>query len=232
MHDSWRNPFITQLPVMPDRVMLGLFNYGKDEAIDTQIEIDLAALGLDLGRVFTLPLWVDAAGEAKLDADTGVLQVRDLPGHRLLLIGLAAPTESELKRAAQALPTRMTGFLPPSITDFGLVDPATNHFEPGQAPELKWDNAAIEVTMWRLPDRVMLAVQNMDAEAAQDAAIHIDLDALDLTPQLPWQEFVGLRDLWQTEGESTPASLDYHQRIVTVEDLAPQAVKLIGIRRY
>ena len=271
MHDSWRNPYIPQLPVMPepvldwgvndtlttyhpywrnpfvssadpdllvslwhlpDRVMLGLFNYGKDEAIDTQIEIDLAALGLDPGRVFARPLWVDAAGEAKLDADAGVLQVRDLPGHRLLLIGLAAPTESELERAAQALPTRMTGFLPPSITDFGLVDPATNHFEPGQAPELKWDNAAIEVTMWRLPDRVMLAVQNMDAEAAQDAAIHIDLDALDLTPQLPWQEFVGLRDLWQTEGESTPASLDYHQRIVTVEDLAPQAVKLIGIRRY
>ena len=78
----------------------------------------------------------------------------------------------------------------------------------------------------------MLAVQNLDTEAAQDAAIHINLDTLDLTPQFPWQEFVGLRDLWQTESDSPPASLDYHKRIVTIEDLAPHAMKLIGIRRY
>ena len=111
-----------------------------------------------------------------------------------MLIGLAAPAASELERAAQALP--VAGGLPPSIADFGLVDPATKHFESGQAPGVRWDNAAIEVAMWQLPDRVMLAVQNADAEAVQDALIEVDLDALGLAPKLPWQEFVGVRDLW------------------------------------
>ena len=271
MHDSWRNPYIPQLPVMPepvldwgindaatiyhpywrnpfvssadpdllvslwhlpDRVMLGLFNHRKDKAIDTHIEIDLAALGLDSEQVYTRPLWVDAAGSAEFDAEAGGLHVRNLPGHRLLLVGLAAPTASELERATQALPAQMTGNPPPSIADFGLVDPTTKHFAPGQAPGLNWDNTAIEVAMWQRPDRVMLAVQNLDTEVTQDAAIHIDLDALNLTPQLPWQEFVGVRDLWQTENKAPPTSLDYHERTLTIEDLAPRAVRLIGIRRY
>ena len=86
--------------------------------------------------------------------------------------------------------------------------------------------------MWKLPDRVLLAVQNTDREQAQDAAIELDLDALGLTPQLPWQEFVGVRDLWPSNAQAPLASLDYHNRTLAIEGLAPQAVRLIGIRRY
>jgi hypothetical protein len=268
MHDSWRNPYIPQLPVMPeavldwgvndaesvyhpywrnpfvtsddsdvlvslwqlpDRVMLGVFNHAMDETKDVSLEIDLAALGLDPAEVYARGLWVDAQGEAAFDADAGLLRVKGLPGHRLILVGLAAVKASELERAARALPASV-GDLPASIVDFGLVDPETEHFEPGQAPGVEGD-AAIEVAMWQLPDRVLLGVHNT-GETAQDAVLGVDLDALGLTPRLPWQEFVGVRDLWKTDDEAAPASLDFHGRTLAVEGLAPGAVRLVGIRRY
>ena len=137
-----------------------------------------------------------------------------------------------MARAARALPAPVASGLPPSIADFGLVVQATKHFEPGQARGVSWGNVAIEVAMWQLPDRVLLAVENTDEEATQNAVIEVDLGALGLTPKLPWQEFVGVRDLWQAGEETLPASLDYHNRTVTIEDLRPRAVRLIGIRRY
>jgi len=270
MHDSWRNPYIPQLPVMPepvldwgvndaattyhpywrnpfvsgadpdvlvslwqlpDRAMLGVFNYSKDETKDASIEVDLAALGLDPGQVYTRRLWVESAGQVALDAEASVLKVEGLPGHRLVLIGLAAPAASELERAARALPAPVAG-LPPAIADFGLVNGATKHFGPGQAPGLSCGNAAVEAAMWQLPDRVLVAVQNTDEEAAQDVVIEVDLDALGLTPKLPWQEFVGVRDLWKADDKAPPTSLDFHGRTVAVEGLGPRAVRLIGIRRY
>lgn len=271
MHDSWRNPYIPQLPVMPEpvldwgvndaasvyhpywrnpfattadedvlislwqspgRAMLGVFNYSKEETKDISIDVDLAGLGLDPDQLYGRLLWAEEGGEMAIDAEAGALRVRRLPGHRLVLIGLAAPAASERTRAARALPAQLAGALPLSIADFGLLHPSTKHFAPGQAPGVRSANAAIDVAMWQLSDRVLLAVQNTHREQVQDATIELDLDALGLTPQLPWQEFVGVRDLWQTYDQAPPASLDYHNRTLAIEDMAPQAVRLIGIRRY
>ncbi len=271
MHDSWRNPYIPQLPIMPEpvldwgvndeasvyhpywrnpfattadedvlislwqlpgRAMLGVFNYSKNETKDLTIDVNLAGLGLDPDQLYGRLLWADEDSNIAIEVEEEALHVRGLPGHRLALIGLAAPAASERARAALALPAQLSGALPPSLADFGLLDPATEHFAPGQAPAVRSDNGAVDVAMWKLPDRVLLAVENTDRTHAQDATIAVDLDALGLTPQLPWQEFVGVRDLWQTDDQAPPAALDYHNRTLAVEGLAPQAVRLISIRRY
>ena len=271
MHDSWRNPYIPQLPVMPKpvldwgvndaasvyhpywrnlfattadedvlislwqspgRAMLGVFNYSREETKDISIDVDLAGLVLDPDQLYGRLLWAEEGSKVDIVVEAGALRVRGLPGHRLVLIGLAAPAASERARAARALPAQLAGALPLSIADFGLLDPSTKHFAPGQAPGVRSANVAVDVAMWQLPDRVLLAVQNTHREQAQDAAIELDLDALGLTPQLSWQEFVGVRDLWKTYDQAPPASLDYHNRTLAIEDMAPQAVRLIGIRRY
>ena len=74
-------------------------------------------------------------------------------------------------------------------------------------------------------------VFNYDRKQATDAVSKIGLDTLGLVPQLPWQEFVGVRDL--EKGANEPASaLDFHNRPLTVPALAPHTGRLIGIRRY
>jgi len=271
MHDSWRNPYIPQLPVMPDpvlnwgvndvetvyhpywrnshvsspdddvlvslwlmpgRAMLGVFNYNKDESKDVRLEVDLQALGLSPHQTTARTLWVESTGRATLEAKTGALQVESLPGHRLILIGLDSPVYKELERAVMALPAEVGQGreLLSAMTGFGLVDAEAVRFAPGDAPGVKSDDT-IDVAMWRLPDRVMLTVRN-DSDDTRDAVLQVDLDALGLAPQLPWQEFVRIRDLWSAD-KSAPASvLDFHGRTLTVGDLSPNEVRLVGIRRY
>ena len=77
----------------------------------------------------------------------------------------------------------------------------------------------------------LLSIGGTDDTAARDAAIRLDLDALGLRPQLPWQEFIGVRDLNPADGEENP-SLDYHNRTLHVESIAPQSVRLVAIRLY
>ena len=87
------------------------------------------------------------------------------------------------------------------------------------------------VSMWRLGDRVLLMVFNYNRKDRKDAVMKVDLDRLNLTPQLPWQEFVGIRDL--EKGKDEPASrLDFYKRTLTVPALLPHTGRLIGIRRY
>ena len=271
MHDSWRNPYIPQLPVMPepvldwgvndeasvyhpywrnpfvatadddvlislwqlpDRAMLGVFNYSKSEVKDLSVAVDLAGLGLEADQLFGRLLWAEEGSDVAIEVEKDMLHVRGLPGHRLALIGLAAPADDERARAASALPAQLSGALPSSLTDFGLVGPATQHFAPDHAPAVRSRNGAIKVAMWKMPDRVLLAVENTDRAQEHDAVIEVDLDALGLTPRLSWQEFVGVRDLWRSDNQAPPATLDYHARSLAVEDIAPRAVRLIGIRRY
>ena len=269
MHDSWRNTYIPQLPVMPEpvldwgtnnakyhpywrnefvtgtdpdllvslwrtpeRIVLGLFNHGKDGAIDDELRIDLAELGLDPQRAYARTLWDMFGGQATLDETGSVLQVRDLPSHRLLLVGLAEVDPSALEQAGGRLPAQYGGSVPSSVVDFGLVHEETQYHASGTSSALGWDDDALNVGLWQRSDRILLSIENTDDTAARDAAIRLDLDALGLRPQLPWQEFVGVRDLNPTDGEEATASLDYHNGTLHVESIAPQSVRLVAIRLY
>jgi hypothetical protein len=92
-------------------------------------------------------------------------------------------------------------------------------------------NEAIQVGMWRLPDRILLAVYNSDEQAAKNVELSVDLDSLCLTPQLFWQEFIGLRQLHAEEKAPAPA-LDFLKRNLTLKGLKPTSGRLVMIRRY
>ncbi len=239
-HPYWRNPFVTcadqdvlvSLWRTGDRVTLGVFNYVKDKTKDAEIKVDLAKLGLDSKQVYARRLWAEPGNEAapELNPD-GTLKVKALPGHRLVLIGLAAPTAPEIERAAKALPTWVVGGLPPSVLDFGLVRQETKHFGSGQAPGVTSADAAIEVGLWQLPDRVMLLVYNSDEKAAKDAVLKLDLAALGLEQKLIWQQLVGVRQLYAQENAPAP-SLDYYGGTLTLKGLPAKGGRLVAIRRY
>ena len=111
--------------------------------------------------------------------------------------------------------------------DWALASPATKFHAPGAAPHVTPEDKAVTVAMWRLPDRVLLAVHGGDREKAENATVRVDLDSLGLTPQLLWQEFVRVKDF-----TGPGADLDFYGRKLTVKNVAPRTVRYIGIRRY
>jgi len=88
----------------------------------------------------------------------------------------------------------------------------------------------VEIGMWQLPDRVMFAVYD-GGEAAKDTVVNVDLDALNLTPRLPWQELVGVRDLY-TEEKAPTSKLDYYGATLSLKAIPPKTGCLVAIRRY
>ena len=89
------------------------------------------------------------------------------------------------------MPAWVAGGLPASVIDFGMVAKAAKHFAPGHAPGITCADTAIQVGMWQLPDRILLAVSNTDEQAAKDAVLTVDLDKLGLQQRLIWQEIIG-----------------------------------------
>ncbi len=239
-HPYWRNPFVScadkdvlvSLWRIGDRVTLGVFNYAKDAAKDATLTLDLAKLGLDPKQVYARKLWTEPGNDATAHLNNeGTLQVRGLPGHRLILIGLAAPAAAELERATNALPEWINDGLPAKVIDFGLVDKATRHFAPGQAPGVSCDDTAIQIGMWQLPDRVMLAVYNADEAAAKNAVIKLDLAVLGLEQKLIWQEFIGVRQLHAEEKAPAP-SLNYYGGTLTLKGIPAKGGRLVTVRKY
>ena len=239
-HPYWRNPFVNcadkdvlvSLWRTGDRLTLGVFNYAKDGNKDARIKIDLAKLGLDPKQAYARKLWTEPGNEATAHLNNdGTLQVKALPGHRLILVGLAAPATAELGRAAKALPEWLGGKLPAPVIDFGLVDKATRHFAPGQAPGVTCGDAAIQIGMWQLPDRVMLAVYNTNEAAAKDAVIKLDLAALGLEQKLIWQELIGVRQL-VAEDKATGPQFDYYGGTLTLKGIPAKGGRLIVVRKY
>ena len=166
-----------------------------------------------------------------MDAGRGILRVKALPGHRLILVGIAAPEAAEIERATKALPAWVQGGLPAAVTDFGLVRKETKHFGPGQALGVTCADAAIQVSMWQLPDRVLLAVQNTDDKAAKDAVLKLDLGGLGLEQKLIWQEFIDVRQFFAEEKAPGP-SLDYYGRTLTLKALPAKSGRLVAVRKY
>ena len=121
--------------------------------------------------------------------------------------------------------------MPDSVLDWGLNDARVVYHPYWRNPYVKTGEEDILVSMWQLPDRVILGVFNYNGAKRKDASLEIDLEKLDLVPQKKWQQFVRVRDLWS--GDEGPESrLDFHGRKLTVRKISPHRLRLIGIRRY
>jgi hypothetical protein len=246
-HPYWRNPYVTCAdkdvlismwrmgaggePGRTDRAVLGLFNYNRSTAKDAEIKVDWAKLGLNPEQGIARRLWAEEGNQATAELDAGTLRLKALPAHRLTLVGIAAPDAAEMERAAKAVPAWIAGGLPAAVTDFGMVRKETRHFAPGQAPGVTCADAAIQIGMWQLPDRVLLAVHNSDEKAAKDAVIKVDLDALGLRQKLVWQEFVRVRQLY-AEDKALAPELDYYSGKLTLKAVPAKSGRLVMIRKY
>jgi len=122
--------------------------------------------------------------------------------------------------------------IPTSVLDWGINDARTVYHPYWRNPFATCDDKDLLVSLWQLPDRVMLGVFNYNSKQPRDVVLKLDLDALNLVPRLPWQEFVGVRTLWKADAKAPEASLDFHSRKLLVKDLQPHTIRLIGIRRY
>jgi len=177
------------------------------------------------------PEWKWAATPATAELAGGALQLKGLPAHQLLLIGFAAPEAAEMERATKTLPPWVVGGLPASVIDFGMVDKAAQHFAPGQAPGVTCEDAAIQIGMWQLPDRVMLAVYNSDEKEPKTAVLTVDLDALGLKQKLIWQEIVGVRQLYAEDNAPAPV-LDYYGGKLSLSGIPAKGGRIVAIRKY
>jgi len=254
----WRNPYATaghpdllaslwRIPGEADgRVLVGVFNYNRRETRDVEVKLDLAKLGLagkplelrDFWRDFLLGYAGDknvmAALEltntqlgsaAEFDAGKGVLRIKGLGAHRGRYIGIGAAGP------APELPAWATREALSATSDQGFVRKETKRFAPGQTPGVACEETAIQAAMWQLSDRVLLLVHNSDEKVAKDAVLTLDLDALNLTPKLPWQEFLGVRDI-QKDEKAPGAMLDYYVGKLTLKAIPPKGGRIVAIRRY
>jgi hypothetical protein len=240
---------------LPDRVMLGIFNDDRKQAKDVALKLDLAGLGLAGRDGFDLAardlFRPEGAADAAFDPASGTLTLRGLPPHGFRLVGVRATDKKAVARATQQLAALGNGApaeFPAAVLDCDLITARTAFAPPGQTPEIELlpvgrvsrpdqeprstdePGEGISVACWRQPDRVLLAVIN-SGDQPRDAVLSVDLDALGLTPKLAWQEFIGVRDF--NQGEKQPAAvLDFHGRTLTLKNLPPKAVRLVGMRKY
>jgi hypothetical protein len=123
------------------------------------------------------------------------------------------------------------GPMPESVLDFGLNEEGVKYIPFWSNPYVTTGDPDILVSMWQLPDRVILQVFNYNRSQIKNASIKIDLDKLNLVPKLQWQEFVGVRDLVKDEKEPK-SNLDFYGRTLSVPQLQPHTARTIGIRLY
>ena len=112
------------------------------------------------------------------------------------------------------------------MLDWGLAEKPARFLAAGQATVVKATDPAAKVAMWQLPDRVLIAVVNT-GEKPMPVTVDIDLSGLGLVPQLPWQEFVRVRDF-----DGGTSKLDFHGKKLDLGVVPPGKARLVGVRKY
>ncbi|MFG0247319.1 MAG: hypothetical protein ACF8OB_00415, partial [Phycisphaeraceae bacterium JB051] len=122
--------------------------------------------------------------------------------------------------------------MPADVLDWGINDEQTQYHPYWRNPYVKTNDPDILVSMWRLPDRVLLGVFNYNRDRTKDVAVQVDLEQLNLIPQLRWQEFVRVRDIWKGHEELPKAKLNFEKRQLRIRQLQPHDLRLVSIRLY
>ncbi len=121
--------------------------------------------------------------------------------------------------------------VPPAALDWGVAEAETVYIPFWRNPYVESASPEVLVSAWRQADRILLMVFNYSRDRKLDGELTVDLAALGLLPELPWEEFVRLRDLDKPDDE--PATIfDANAGKVRLPALQPHTGRLIGIRRY
>jgi hypothetical protein len=121
--------------------------------------------------------------------------------------------------------------MPEAVLDWGLNGPDVRYHPFWRNPYVASRDQEILVSLWRQSDRILLAVFNNSRTHTKNAALWVDLPTLKLLPELPWQEFLRVRE-FEKDADEPSAYLDLPTRNLTVPALKPHTGRLIGIRRY
>jgi hypothetical protein len=144
--------------------------------------------------------------------------------------------------------------VPISILEWGINDEKIKYLPFWENTYVKTDDKDILVSMWQLPDRVMLDVFNYNGKEKKDAVMHVGLEELNLDPKLKWQEFISVTsldkgpryyrnywdpmilekekfDLKDEEWKSEPL-LDFEKKTLTIKGILPHRGRIISIRKY
>jgi len=124
------------------------------------------------------------------------------------------------------------GTLPEPLLEWGMADERVEYVPFWRNPYVTGEDPEVLVSMWRLPDRVLLSVFNHDAKQGKTATLQVDMEKLGLLPKLPWQEFVRVKALAEEPPATPQPGFDFHERRLTVPALAPRTARLVSIRLY
>lgn len=120
---------------------------------------------------------------------------------------------------------------PDSVLQWGLTDPRCEYVPFWRNTLVTCADKDVLVSLWRLPDRVLLSVFNYDGKKAKSPTLRIDLDKLGLAPELKWQDFIHIHALEEPDRRLQP-TMDFYKRTITVPALAPHTARLVGVRKY
>ena len=121
--------------------------------------------------------------------------------------------------------------LPDSVLEWGILKAEYVPF--WRNPYMTCEDKDILVSLWRLPDRVLLSVFNYNPKQGKGVELKVDLAKLNLlpAPERKWQEFVRVKTL-EEEDRQRHASLDFYEQKVKIRALAPHTARLVSIRKY
>ncbi|MDP6542862.1 MAG: DUF6067 family protein [Phycisphaerae bacterium] len=236
------------------RILVGVFNYDRENRKDVKVKIDLDKLGFsgkqlvmnDLSLKYTQGKLAEAKsrkqkkriaelervlaglGEgANFDPKTGVLTIKNLGAHRGRFVGVGAVDGEVLATIKTQMPQWLGKELPDKARDYGIAHWRTRHIPEGTTMAATTKNKAVKLGMWKRDDRIVLSVYN-SSDQKTDAEISLNMLYLNLSKRLLWQEFVRAQML---HGEGN-VKFDYYSNKVVVKGLAPKSGALVGIRRY
>jgi len=205
---------------------------------DVAVKLDLAALGLTGDTVVVKEIGTAIGGgmpgntprdpQIEFNPATGTVQISGLVRGTARYIGIRTHSQADIDRAQAGFAAiGQAEALDEAMLDWGVVGPDMRFIPAVRAATmLTAANAGLQTAMWQRGDRVLLAVINT-GDKTVPGTLNVDLDALKLTPELPWQEFIRARGF-----HGTNPRLDFHARTVSVGNIPAGEVRWIGLRRY
>ncbi|MBC2602926.1 glycoside hydrolase domain-containing protein [Puniceicoccus vermicola] len=121
--------------------------------------------------------------------------------------------------------------MPESILDWGLNEDAVVYHPYWRNPLVTTESEDVLISTWQLPDRLIIGVFNNNRDKQVNVTLDVDLDAANLSRELPWQQFFRIRDLWKSE-EDPGARLDLQDEQIQIQKLKPHTGRFFGIRLY
>jgi len=259
----WRNMAVTcpdrdvlvSAWTAPDRAILIAFNYSNRETKSPVLSLNLKELGIAPksrwpGAVVCKEIGSSIlAGNSAYGKDPDVIfdpagntvAVPGLLPHTGRYIGIRMQEKDDVERLLSSLREAMPQMgmpkpesVPEDLLDWGLAGPDLRYHPLGSAPAVKPADQSIRLALWQRPDRILLAVFNSSESMMKEAVVAVDLAALKLKPELPWQEFVRVREFWPEnpkDNKNIP-ELDYYGQKLILRALPAGKARFVAIRRY